>query len=242
MSSGDKTYLITGVGSGLGKFLYENIPDGLGLTRLNKEEVFDAAAAAKNLNILHCAFNSNRKIKDHYQYLQDNIILTAELLAIPHSRFVYFSSVDIYKEPTSYSFTKKVAESYVSARARNPLILRLSALLGPTIRRNSLLRILEGSELLTLSGDSSFNYILQSDILSLLKSRSDDEIKGIYNFISSKNITLREVSEYYGKDVVFGDFKYITISETHAATKNINPKGNRTSLETVKEFLRGRYE
>ena len=48
-----KKFLITGIGSGLGKYLLKHIPNSTGLDRNNfnliKYEDFD--------NIIHCAFN-----------------------------------------------------------------------------------------------------------------------------------------------------------------------------------------
>ena len=195
----NKTYLITGAASGLGKYLHENIPNSLGLTRTNKKEMFQEAESSENLVILHSAFNRDKDIDDYYKYLEDNISLTEELLSLPHIEFVYFSSIDVYGDFTPYSFTKMMAESVVCERADKYLVLRLSALLGNTARKNSLLRILEGNANLTLSPKSSFNYVLQSDILELLNQGTADIDNGIYNFISSTNITLEEVARHYGK-------------------------------------------
>ena len=68
-------YLVTGIKSGLGKYLYENLPDVVGLDRggfdLIKDEDYDV--------IIHCAFNKTLDVEDHYQYLEDNIFLTQKL-------------------------------------------------------------------------------------------------------------------------------------------------------------------
>lgn len=237
MRSENRNYLVTGINSGLGKYLHENISDSLGLTRFNKQETLEEAKLKKGLIILHSAFNRERDIEDYYKYLEDNISLTEELLTLPHVKFIYFSSVDIYKDFTPYSFTKMMAESVVYERAKDYLVLRLSALLGNTTRKNSLLKILEGNATLTLSSESSFNYVLQSDILDLLKQETIDKKSGIYDFISSTSVTLGEVARYYNKDVSFGEFKYETKTGDNCGVSNLNPNGHRTSLETIEEFL-----
>jgi len=236
----NKTFLVTGIASGLGKYLYENIPNSLGLTRGNKKEIFEEARTRKNLVILHSAFNRERDIEDYYKYLEDNITLTEELLTLPHIKFIYFSSVDIYKDFTPYSFTKMMAESVVCEKAKGYLVLRLSALLGNTTRKNSLLKILEGNAVLTLSCESFFNYILQSDILDLLKQGTAQDKSGVYDFVSSTNVTLGEVARHYDKQVSFGEFRYETITGDTCGISNLNPKGHRTSLETIEEFLNER--
>jgi dTDP-D-glucose 4,6-dehydratase len=58
-------YLVTGIKSGLGKYLYENLPDAHGLDRggfnLIKDEEYDT--------IIHCAFNKENVITDYKKYL-----------------------------------------------------------------------------------------------------------------------------------------------------------------------------
>ena len=90
-----KKYLVTGVKSGLGKYLYENLPDVNGLDRggfdLIKDEEYDT--------IIHCAFNkaqTHADIGDHYGYLDDNIFLTQDLLTLKYKKFIYISTIDVY--------------------------------------------------------------------------------------------------------------------------------------------------
>ncbi len=68
-------FLITGIGSGLGKYLFNNLPNSLGLNRNNfnlvKDEDYDT--------IIHCAFNKENIITDYKKYLDDNIFLTQRL-------------------------------------------------------------------------------------------------------------------------------------------------------------------
>ena len=68
--------LITGINSGLGKYLYENLPNTVGL---NRSTNFEAIKHIKYDTIVHCAFNKEMQITDYKKYLEDNILLTQKL-------------------------------------------------------------------------------------------------------------------------------------------------------------------
>ena len=78
-------FLITGVGSGLGKYLLDHIPNSVGLKRgefnLIKYKDFDT--------IIHCAFNKENIITDYKKYLEDNIFLTQKLLQLKYKKFIF---------------------------------------------------------------------------------------------------------------------------------------------------------
>jgi len=238
---GSKTYLVTGVRSGLGKYLYERLPGPLGVDRDNKEKMLEKAAQSDGLIILHAAFNSKRDLDDYSSYAEDNLFLTEELLNIPHAKFVYFSSVDVYGPFSPYSFMKRCAEDLVRKRSKDALILRLPAILGPTIRKNSLVKLLEGDEL-TLAGESVFNYVLQSDILEGVTDSATMEKTGVYNFVSSDNVSLAELGSYYRRGTQFGDYKYQTSLENSRGILNLYPYPSRSSLDVVRLFMKEYYE
>ena len=241
MPSENKTYLITGVGSGLGKFLYENLPGALGLSRDNKYEILDAAEKAENLVVLHAAFNTKRDVTDYSQYIEDNIFLTEDLLYLYSVKFVYFSSIDVYGSFTPYSFMKRCAEDFITKREADALILRLPAILGPTMRKNSLIRLMEEKEL-TLHSESIFNYVLQNDILEAV---THDELlarTGTYNFVASEGVRLQDLAEHYNKNVRFGNYTYETSLNNLIEVENLYPYPERTSRDVVELFLRNYYE
>ena len=65
-------------------------------------------------------------------------------MSLSHTKFVFLSSIDVYREEDSiYKMTKLMAESIVSKEASNALILRASAIVGPAMRKNSLVKIIE---------------------------------------------------------------------------------------------------
>ena len=236
--------LITGINSGLGAYLYRNVANAFGLTRENKGEVLRACSRVSDLTIIHCAFNPRLTPANVYEYVSDNLFLTKELLFVPHKKFIYISSVGVYETYASpYGLTKQFAEATVANESSNFLILRAPALLGPTMRSNSLIKIIEGGEEpLSLSSESSFNYVLQSDILEIIKTSIDQDVKGIYNCVTSKNVTLAEVAEKYNKTPAFGEYKYATPEISNAEISKLFPLLKRTSLETIEQYIKERDE
>lgn len=247
--------LTSGTLSGLGKYIFErfggipwhrNIPD----------------KAKKNIKgegvdiIIHCAFNSSQSVDSNnlYDYLADNVLLTEELVNIPHKKFVFISSVDVYpkdkkrhKEDEAidinqvnglYGITKLMSESLVKNKCRNFLILRCTSLLGRNSRKNSLIKILKDSNpILTVTGDSVFNYVLHSDISDFIKLAIKQNVQGVYNVASARNITLSEIVDMFGKKVNFGTYYYSVGNIDNSKITSLFPAFKKTSMETIRELL-----
>lgn len=238
--------LVSGASSGLGKFLAEYF----------KADRYDRASgkapATSYEMIIHCAFDVRRQVppQDEAAYQQSTTGLTQTLLNIPHKQFVFISSCEVYLPsdtphaedekidpaalPDRYGRSKLACERLVQEKATNPLILRPTAMLGPTIRPNSLTKILSGENpKLTLSAASTFNYVLHEDIAAFIALAPQS---GIYNIASAGNVTLGEICAAFGKTAQFGEFRYQTgaIDNTKAAA--LLPAFTRTSLETVRRF------
>jgi len=244
-------FLITGHKSGLGRYLYEYF-GGAGFDRSSKfEHILSEGVDV----IIHCAFNSAKEITSNnlYQYLSDNVFLTKKLTKIPHQKFIYISSVDVYpkngrkhsedevinvnKISGTYAITKLMSESLIQNNCSNFLILRCTALLGRDARANSLIKIIkEKSPALTLSADSEFNYISHKDILEFIKLAVEHNLEGIYNIASSNNIRLLEISELFGKKVDFGTYTYNVGDIDNKKASQILPSLKKISREVIKEF------
>ncbi len=250
--------LTTGILSGLGKFIHENL-GGVGLTRDTSPEDIEKIKNDGVDIIIHCAFNSRRRINSDslYHYLEDNVLLTKRVVSFPHKKFIFLSSVDVYPKRTDvhsedeiievdsvsgiYGITKLMSESILKNHCENYLILRGTALLGKYSRKNSLIKIIEGEGCtLTLSGDSRFNYVLHLDILDFIKFSIDHDVKGIYNLASSENITLSEVVDMLGKKVKFGTYFYNVGNIDNSKISSIFPVFKKTSKEIVTQFIRGK--
>lgn len=244
------SFLITGSSSGLGKYLHDN----LGGDSLNRKKITTDGADV----IIHCAFNSENNPKDLDQYYNDNVLLTKRLTKIPHKKFIFISSVDVYPKNTQkhledeildinnvdslYGKAKLMSEQVVKKNCSNFLILRCSALLGKDARRNSLIRILQDNNpSLTLSEESAFNYILHSDVLNFIKLSIEKDLQGIYNLASSKNITLKEVASFLKKQVTFGDYVYNVGNIDNRKAKAISRVFKKTSQKIIGEFIRKNF-
>jgi len=220
--------LITGTNSGLGKFLKQSNPNCLYLNRQNRNEVIRKAKNSGCVNIIHCAFNSTREIENYYEYVNDNVFLTKELLEIPHNKFIFISSIDVYQEDfTAYKFSKLACESMVSSLSSNWVVLRCSAIIGQTMRYNTFLKMLKEEEpVLSLSEDSTFNYILQQDIT------------GMFDFVSTDCIKLKELSEMFNCKPQYGNYIYDTKSINDSRIFKYIKKNNK---QVITEFLKN-YE
>jgi nucleoside-diphosphate-sugar epimerase len=209
--------MITGTGSGLGRYLHEKL-GGFGLTRENFGELEKVTSTE---TIIHCAFNKKESIgqEELNDYMQDNVFLTKKLLKIPHKRFIFLSSVNVYPQSkemhsedekinlneveTIYGITKLISESLIFDESQNSLILRCPNLLGP-YAKNNITQLIE-DKLVTLSQDSILNLTSYEDILSFILKDSS----GIYNLASSKNITFFEIAGILKKEkTTFGNFRY----------------------------------
>jgi len=250
--------LTTGVSSGLGRYVYESL-GGIGFTRNSSIHERDRIKKTGADIIIHCAVNSRRGIYSDSlnQYLEDNVFLTRELVSIPHKKFIFISSMDVYPKdnlPHSedeiieaesvsglYGITKLMSESIVRSYSKDHLILRGSAFLGKYSRKNSLIKMIEDEEcVLTLSGDSIFNYVLHSDISDFIRFSIDSGIKGIYNLTSSENITLFDVGDILGKKVTFGNYKYNVGNVNNSKISSVFPAFRKTSKEIITEFTGGK--
>lgn len=250
----DKVFT-TGFLSGLGKYIYEAL-GGAGLDRETPPVEFERIKKESVDVIIHCAFNSRKDISSDflYEYLKDNIFLTKELVSISHKKFIFISSIDIYpknqdihseKENISlesvddiYGISKLMAEAIVKNNCKNYLILRCGAMLGRYSKENSLIRIMEcdkGCDL-TLSEKSEFNYVLHSNVLNFIKLAIRENIQGVYNFVSSQNITLSEIADEFGKKVNFGNYVYRTGNIDNRKIISVFPDLQKTSREVINQF------
>lgn len=247
--------VITGAGTGLGRFLYENL-GGLGVTRSTVDADLQRLGLFGAEVIIHCAFNRSRdaSASSMYGYVNDNVLLTAALAAVPHDKFIYLSSIEVYPKNGAlhsetesigmdainglYGAAKLMSEAIVTRMSANPLILRAAGLVGGYSRRNTVIRLLEDDEPeLTLSPDSSVNCVLYEDVLAFLKEAMRRDIKGVVNIASSSNATLEEIAAHLGKRPRYGSWRYDAgrIDNIKAASMSAGFAG--TSMDVLSRFM-----
>ncbi len=253
-------FLITGTSSGLGRHLFEFF-GGTPYTRvISEKEIKNLKKSGVDI-IIHAAFNSTRNVDSNnlYSYINDNILLTKKILNIPHKKFIFISSVDIYpkndrkhvedeiidinKISGFYAITKAISEALVINASPNHLILRCSSLLGKYARKNSLVKIIEEDiPIVTLSPKSSLNSILHADVLEFIKLALDKNCQGIYNLSSSKNISLFEAAKMLSKKVRFGDYIYKVGNIENTKSSSLYSGFKRTTREIILEFISSSFK
>jgi len=225
-------YLITGINSGLGKFLYNNIPNSVGLHRDNFDDVEDETFDV----IIHCAFNKELKITDLDRYLDDNIFLTSRLKKINHKKFVYISTVDIYNpDKNVYSCCKQIVESILEP---DDLILRCSMLVGDTMKDNHITKIKDSVDKIGLSKDSKFNYILMDDLLNFCLEEDVLNLVGVVDFVSENDVSLSELKEHFNSTTELGDYTYEICDGYINPIYLINNKYRHSSMDNIKKYYK----
>jgi nucleoside-diphosphate-sugar epimerase len=248
--------LVTGAASGLGKHLNQEL-GGTGLTRANSDELLNKISKEGVDTIIHCAASSKRGVSSDplYAYLEDNLFLTQALARVPHEKFVYLSSVSVYpgtKGPHReddyipadaagggvYGMTKLMSEAIISQLAKDPLILRPVFLLGADSRPGNLVRVLtDAKPALDLSGRSTFNCVLHSDILAFLEIALKKNLAGVYNAASNDAISLKDAAKLAGKKASFGKGLYEVPAVDNAKIRKVCPLFDQSSEEAIARFL-----
>ncbi len=197
-----KKVLITGASTGLGKFLHNSI---LGSISLDRNIIDDHYNEHYDL-IIHCASSS-----DHFS---KNIIYESEsllnnILNINHDIFVFISTIDIYREPYSFYSKSKLNCEKILKNHPHCLILRSSMILGPTMRDNHITKI-KRNENLSLSGNSTFNYISMNNFKVALSYNDLLMTKGIFDFVSTDCLDLNNVKKLLNSSSITGSYIYDT--------------------------------
>jgi len=222
-----KKFLITGIKSGLGQFLFESIKDSSGLTRDNfndiKSESFDV--------IVHCAYNKENTITNHKKYLNDNIILTQDLKKLKYKKFIYISSIDVYSENLSmYATFKKFSETLMDSE---DIILRCSAMVGKSMKANSLTKLYENVESISLSGESTMNYILYSDLLNFVINA--DQYKGIIDFVANDFTKIENIKGLFNSKTRLGNYTYNSVMNFTNPIYKLN-ESYKSSIQVLREY------
>jgi nucleoside-diphosphate-sugar epimerase len=225
-------FLITGINSGLGKYLHKNLPGSLGLNRDNfnliKNEEYDT--------IIHCAFNKENIITDYKKYLDDNIFLTQRLKNLNYKKFVYISTVDVYQEnPSMYAHFKRFSETLLD---KDDLILRCPMILGNTMKPNHATKLFSNIDSLGLSGESAFNYILMDDLVEFFNSKDYKQYKEIIDFVSNSLVKLEEVKKYFNSTTKLGEYAYQNNVEYPNPIFKLDEKYNKSSFDKLKQYFK----
>ncbi|MAI29057.1 MAG: NAD-dependent epimerase/dehydratase family protein [Pelagibacteraceae bacterium TMED124] len=244
--------LTTGTKRGFGKFIAK---------KLNTHK-FDRNSKLNGLDknydvIIHCANNSSKNIlsKNFYKFSYDNYFLTEDLLKLNVKHFIFISSIGIYPQSNKvfneksnfevktrnfYEFFKIMNENYIKKNSKKFTILRVAGLLDKSSRKNSIQRIVYNeNKKISLSSNSTLNYILYEDLLNFIKIVIKKKKFGIFNVSASKNIKLINLRNYLKSDNIrFGDYDYITPKIDNTKAKKEYAELNSTSYQNIKKYLK----
>ncbi len=240
----------------MGRYLHEELK-GRGISRETIGEEFNQIIKSGAQTIIHCAFNSFQNADPALasNLRKENLVFTKKLTQIPHQKFIFISSVDVYPRNSElhneneviqenqvegvYAKSKFECESAVQIGCKNYLILRSSSLLGKYSRPSSLIRILKEENCrLTLSPDSDLNCVLYEDVLGFLRLSVKESLKGVYNTVSSGNILVSDAAKLLKKKVEFGNYSYQVGNVDNRKASLIYPAFKKTSEQIFKQFSR----
>ena len=80
--------------------------------------------------------------------------------------------------------------------------------------------------------------MLHTDVLAFIKLSIRNDLTGIYNLTSSKNITLKEVAALFKKKVKFGRFLYNVGNIDNKKVALASSYFKKTSEEVIRQFLK----
>tara|TARA_R100000664_G_C2713609_1_gene109523 strand:+ start:28 stop:735 length:708 start_codon:yes stop_codon:yes gene_type:complete len=230
----EKQILITGSNSGLGRYLCDHFPDAEKLNRDNGNSIL--SSNNKYDYIIHCAVDKGNS----QSCMVQNVDLTTRLCSLAKTKLIFMSSIDVYrKENSFYIDAKKRCEDIVQTANKNNLSIRLCAMLGKYIQKNSIQRILLGeTDSVTLDLDSSFYYCNHSHVLEFIKIAMHENISGIIDFVPASKTHLYD---FYTEPVKSneGRYKYESPDVDNSALSKYMPDfASRSSESIVREFAK----
>lgn len=106
------------------------------------------------------------------------------------------------------------------------------------MRKNNLTKLFEDPyPYLQLDAKSVYNLITYSDVLVFILEAIKKCKVGIFNLVSSNNITLETIAEIVSKKTVFGEHHYEVGRIANKKAAEIYPRFNLSSEIVLREFL-----
>lgn len=181
--------LVTGITSGLGKFLQEYYQaDGWKRGDPWPKCYYDM--------IIHCAHDREDTYANH--------LMMWNILGIPYGKLIYISSIDVYSafrgEKNLYASSKLECESLIRQYSDNYLIVRPSALLGKYMRPNTLAKIRDGLPI-TVSKDATFGFVRHESLIPYFDNSGTITIAGDL-------MTVEQIANSIGKEPQYAGIGY----------------------------------
>lgn len=242
-----KKILVTGASSGLGKFLSNRLKS----YNLNRKKITKKILNKKWDLIIHCAYDSKSyDIKNFEKYFEDNVILS-NIVSNLKGKKIFISTVQVYENNSPKSRNEKsfIEKSKLSTypkskiicedffKKKGDLILRVGSMVGNSMRKNTISKILNKNESsINLNKDSKFSFISYDEILKIIKILVKKNQHGTFNLLRNDLVSLKKISITLNKNINFGKYYFEC---TKADSKKINKYfkfNNKTSIELLREF------
>jgi nucleoside-diphosphate-sugar epimerase len=250
-----RNLLITGARSGLGHSAHRAL-GGTAFVRGMSADDPEIRAAAPFDAIIHCAVNAAKDVsmQTAYRYMADNLLLTQQLVGIPHRKFVFVSTLAVYP-PTGravrededvdllplagpYAFTKLFSDLYVQEHAKDPLILRTTTLLGPSIRASTVHRALTRKDCqLFLAPSARYNFVMHDEIIEFIVQAMDTGISGAFNIGSEGLVGLSSIVDQLGLSVRYGEYRYDIGPVDSRKAGALHPAFARPTWQTLNRYI-----
>lgn len=240
--------LVVGAARGLGRYLCElwgadSLLRGQPIPDLSSYDLVVHAAA-------RAGFRTSQEVL--FEYVQDNLLLIEQIAREQPKKLVYISSIDVYPKDievanedadfaledisSGYPSFKLMAEAIVKKYCENHLILRPSALFGPQMRPNNVVKLIEGLGGLSLSSASQFNCVTYDMIASLVETAHVNSVTGVVNCAARDAISLAEIAKRVGYLGDFGKHEHKVIEITNQKAMKLEPKFARSSVECLADI------
>lgn len=166
-----------------------------------------------NIDILiNCSGNPKKFLANANPSLdcKINIEILDKILSLNCIKIIHISSIDALNPKDIYGINKLWMEDILKQIFKDKLtIIRLGGLVGKNLKKNIIYDIVNNLKIWS-SGDSVYNFI-DIEVLPIIieKYIESNEHESIFNFASSKNISVDEISKLLSTNVLFGDKKEV---------------------------------
>lgn len=248
--------LVTGTSSGLGAYLQRYF-EATGLHGASWRESLAALQAQRFDVIVHCAADTRREppVEALYAYHESNFQYTDAMLSIPHSLFVYLSSVDVYSnrdrvndettpiqitaDTSVYALFKLMGEALVKRKASAHLILRPTSIVGPYSRNNNIMKVLTSNTAdLTVEAESIYNLVGHRQIADFISLAVESNITGTFNLGGTRSAQIGEIANNLDCRAHFGNHLYTVPSVCTNKVRAVAPFFDMDTIAVAKAVKR----